>query len=76
MFKRMQVFPRFDIIPSDFSSLATKVQWLALHTHISKKAMAFSLLHQPVLSVLLSEETYFSANDKQDGQNFVPPFGC
>lgn len=69
-------FPRLDKIKSDFSTISTKVQWLVLHIHASKKAMALSSLYHPVLLVLLSEETSFSAKNKQDGQNFVPPFGC
>lgn len=72
----MQVFPRLHKTQSDFSTISTKVQWLVLHTYASKKAMASSLLYHPVLSVLLSEEVYFSAKNKQDGQNFVPSFGC
>lgn len=70
------MFPRLDKIQSNLSTVSTKVQWLVLHTYASKKTMALNLLYRPVLSVLLSEELYSSAKDKQDGQNFVPPFGC
>lgn len=44
---------------SFYGYLGVKILVLVLHTHASKKAVALSLLYHPVLSVLLSEETFF-----------------